>query len=133
MFALLQGLQLTAMDQNAKRRYVLPVAHVGERYNVSLEAVLRETYRLRLVQDGSFYPDFKWLLAGVDLPPGLSLAPEGVITGKPTEYRSQPYIFQVRVVDMALGLGIFILARGGFLPAATEGIIGSLLLVQQMI
>lgn len=99
---LLQGLPFTAQAQEAKRQYLLLAAHLGEPYNTSLESLLRETYRLRLVQDGSASPRFKWSFAGGELPSGLDLTPTGVITGKPAEHRAQPYRFQVRVMDTGL-------------------------------
>ncbi len=99
---LLQGLPLIARAQGEKRHYLLPASHLSEPYNVSLEGVLRETYRLRLVQDGSAFPNFKWFLAAGGLPSGLSLDAQGVIKGKPTEYRTQPYVFQVRIIDTTL-------------------------------
>lgn len=44
-------------------------------------------------------PPLTWRLSGGQLPPGLSISPEGTIDGTPTSARGEPYRFELTVSD----------------------------------
>ena len=95
LIVVLHGMPITAGAQATARTFALPAGRVSEQYQVSIPLVLRDTYRLKLVQDGAPSPDFRWGLVTGELPDGLELSPDGVIMGRPSIFREQPYRFRV--------------------------------------
>jgi len=70
------------MAQEESRTFTLPDARVGEEYRVDIEAVLRETYGLRL--DADKHAIIQWLLKDSELAPGFALRTNGILTGTPS-------------------------------------------------
>ena len=97
----LQGMPITALADELPDAFVLPEAQVSEAYEVDIETLLRDKYRLKLESDVRA-AIFQWSFDGGDLPPGLMLRSQGILAGKLRAPRSQPYRFRVKVVDMAL-------------------------------
>jgi len=93
------GLPLQAQGQAASEAFSLPDVRAGEAYRVNIESVLRDKYGLRLKSD-SRSPVFRWAFTSGELPPGLMLRPNGTVTGTPRVARTQPYNFQVKVIDV---------------------------------
>ena len=97
--------------------FEVPVSQVNAPFHHAIEAV-----------GGT--PPYAFALAGGTLPTGLALAPDGVLSGSPTEARS-PYQPRVRVTDAAGGaaeqvyeLRVVVLPLGiasGTLPDAARG------------
>lgn len=59
-------------------------------------AYLRRPYRWQLTAQGGIEP-YKWFLASGNLPKGLELAPDGLLTGVPTEIGT--FSFTVTITD----------------------------------
>lgn len=105
--------QITAGAQT----FELPEARAGENYRVQIEQVLRDNYRLRL-QTGSRGGVIEWTPASGNLPPGLSVRPDGFIVGMPQSAGDRTFAFQLRVSDSAakqdsLSLEFLLRVKGG--------------------
>jgi len=95
-----QGLTPPAFAQEPLNIFVIPDAQVSSLYRVSIEKVLKDKYGLRL-EAGQSAAVFRWTLADGELPPGLTLRPNGTIIGTPRAARPEPYVLQVNVVQAA--------------------------------
>ena len=105
--------QITAAAQT----FELPEARAGENYRVQIEQVLRDNYRLKL-QTSSTGGVIEWAPASGNLPPGLSVRPDGFIVGMPQAAGDQTFAFQLRVSDSAakqdaLSLEFLLRVKGG--------------------
>jgi hypothetical protein len=89
------GMPIQAQSQ-VPQVFTLPDVRAGEACRINIESVLRDKYRLRLEADSRSHI-FRWTLNGGELPPGLVLRPNGIVTGTPRVVRTQPYNFQVKV------------------------------------
>jgi hypothetical protein len=87
---------IQAQGQFAPQVFTLPDVRAGEACRINIESVLRDKYRLRLETDSRSHI-FRWTFNGGELPPGLALRPNGIVTGTPRAGRTQPYNFQVKV------------------------------------
>lgn len=90
------GMPIQAQGQFAPQVFTLPNVRASEACRIHIELVLRDKYRLRL-ETGSRSHIFRWTFNGGELPPGLVLRPNGIVTGTPRAGRPQPYNFQVKV------------------------------------
>lgn len=90
------GMPIQAQGQFAPQVFTLPNVRASEACRINIELVLRDKYRLRLETD-SRSNIFRWTFNGGELPPGLVLRPNGIVTGTPRAGRTQPYNFQVKV------------------------------------
>lgn len=97
----LNGMPLTAQAQTAPQILSLPEGRSGEPYRVQLESVLRDNYGLKL-EAGKRSSIFRWGFVSGELPPGLSLRMNGTIVGTPRKPHTQPYQFQLRVIDATM-------------------------------
>lgn len=98
---LLGGVPICSRAQMANEVFLLPQGRVGEEYQVDIEALLRDKYRLRI--DTSRRDSIlQWSFLEGELPVGLTLRTNGNIAGKPESYREKSYLFRVRVADHAV-------------------------------
>jgi hypothetical protein len=96
LLVLCYGMPLPVHAQTATAVYSFPDVRAGELYRVNIDSVLRDKYRLRLETTGR--PTlFRWAFNGGELPPGLTVRPNGTVAGTPIVPRAEPYNFQVRV------------------------------------
>lgn len=101
LLVLLYGLPLNAMAQERQDPFDLPEALAGEVYRVNVVDVLRDGYHLKL-DSGARTSVFRWALADGQLPPGIFVRPNGVITGTPRAHRAEPFRFSVKVSDATI-------------------------------
>src|SRR5688572_12953576 len=86
-------------DSNQKADiFELPSGRVSETYEADLESILRNKYQLK-IETGVGSSILQWSITGGELPFGLSIRPNGVISGTPTS--AQTSQVRVRVVDAA--------------------------------
>jgi hypothetical protein len=100
------GMPIQAQGQFAAQVFTLSDVRAGEACRINIELVLRDKYRQRLETDSGSHV-FRWTFNGGELPPGLVLHPNGIVTGTPRSGRTQSYNFQVKV--NAVGAEPFIL------------------------
>lgn len=81
--------------------FLLPNSCVGEAYQLDIEALLREKYRLKIVTTREAI--LQWSLVDGELPAGLTIRSDGKVAGTPETYREKPYVFSVSVVDRTVG------------------------------
>lgn len=99
---LIQTLPISTQAQQETTVFVLPVALVSSLYQVNIEQILSDNYRLRL-ESTSQAQNFRWYFHSGVLPPGLKITPDGNIVGRPRLTRPDPYRFKVRVLDSSAG------------------------------
>ncbi|MEK6278948.1 MAG: hypothetical protein AABN95_01195 [Acidobacteriota bacterium] len=95
------GAPLSANAKSAKEAFLLPDSRVGEPYQVDVEALLRQRYRLK-IDTGTRESILQWFLVEGELPAGLTIRTNGNVVGIPETYRDRPYVFSARVVDQAV-------------------------------
>jgi len=95
------GMPVSAVTEVTPDTFILPNAVAGETYNANIASTLQSTYHLRLESDARAAV-FRWAMAGGEIPPGLMVRPNGAIVGVPRVARTEPYLFQVRVLDISL-------------------------------
>src|ERR1041384_5521871 len=88
----IQAMPLSLRSVGEQQEISLPDAHTGEVYRTDIEAVLRNQYRLKIDTE-SAESILQWLVVDGEIPPGISLQSNGVLTGTPTARREQPYHF----------------------------------------
>jgi hypothetical protein len=93
------GMPFRVQGQAASEAFILPDARAGETYHINIESVLRDKYRLRLESD-TRSPLFRWTLKDGELPAGLVLRSNGIVTDTPRVARTQPYNFHVKVINV---------------------------------
>jgi len=106
----------------AAQTFELPDARTGDNYRVQIDQVLRDTYRLKL-ETGSRDATIQWSVENGDLPPGLSVRTDGVISGMLGASRDRAFAFRLRAQDAnakddALILEFVINVKGGGLRLA---------------
>lgn len=80
--------------------FALASGRVGEVYEQSIQRMLAEKYSMKL-ESGSRATAFEWMQVD-NLPPGLKLNRDGMITGVPQSRQEQPYRFRVKVIDLSM-------------------------------
>jgi hypothetical protein len=88
----------TVSAQDGARVFTLPDVRAGETYQVNLEALLRDRYRLRL-ETASKNAVLQWALAEGELPLGFAVRTDGTISGTSQDSRPQNYRFRLKVID----------------------------------
>ena len=101
LLIILYGVPLSALGAATVEFFALPDSRVGEQYQADIEAVLRDTYRLK-IETGVSRSILQWALAEGELPPGLAVRTDGKIVGTPRFHRAEPYQFRVKVADMSV-------------------------------
>jgi hypothetical protein len=100
LLIIFHALPLPAQAATKAEVFALPDGCVGETYQTDVEAVLRDTYRLK-IETGVSRSILQWALAEGELPPGLAIRTDGKIVGTPRLQRPEPYQFRVKVADMS--------------------------------
>jgi len=101
MVMLLHLAPLTVVVAQEKPQvFALPDASAGHPYRAELEKVLREKYRLRL-ESGAQNGIIQWTQAGGELPPGLSIRPDGTIVGTSTDSSEREYDLRLKAIDVS--------------------------------
>ncbi|MCA1565190.1 MAG: putative Ig domain-containing protein [Acidobacteria bacterium] len=80
--------------------FELTSGRVGEVYQQSIDKILAQKYRLKL-ETGVQGAAFEWA-AVENLPAGLRLNSDGMITGVPQSHQAQPYRFRVKITDRSI-------------------------------
>ncbi|HEU4795530.1 MAG TPA: hypothetical protein VFT02_07860, partial [Pyrinomonadaceae bacterium] len=92
------GVSVSARAVSTNEVFVLPDSRAGEVYQLDIEALLREKYRLR-IETSTRESILQWSLVDGELPAGLTVRTSGNVAGIPERPRETPYLFRVRVVD----------------------------------
>lgn len=100
LLVLSYGMPLPVLAQGVPGTLSLPTGRVGEAYRIDIEAVLRDSYGLR-IDTGVQSSILQWLYVDGEMPPGTSVRTDGTIVGTPNTYTDGPYRFRVKVVDVA--------------------------------
>lgn len=87
--------------QELPQEFSLPVVRLGEDYRVEVESVLRDKYRLK-VDAGKANAVVLWAMSAGEMPAGLSIRTDGIITGTAKDAHVGPYQFSLKAVDMAV-------------------------------
>lgn len=101
---LLCGMPLSVSAQESLTVFAVPDGIVGEAYRANIATVLRENYQLRL-ETNSRASIFRWSVPQGEVPPGLIVRANGTIVGSPRVARAEPYLFQLKVVDLSTPQG----------------------------
>src|SRR5713226_2891432 len=91
---------IAAVAQEQSQVFTLPEARVGEPYRADIEAVLRDSYRLRL-DAGAKNAIIQWALANGVFSPGLALRANGTLVGEPPRSSEGTYSFRLKAADMS--------------------------------
>jgi hypothetical protein len=101
-FLLVLG-SLSARPLRAQDTFKLTNAAVGTPYHVALKT------------EGGIAP-LHWQKKSGDLPPGISLSPDGVLDGTPTQGRIEPFTFELEVSDSSPSPQVSIARFALFVP-----------------
>ncbi len=101
-FLLVQVLPISTWAQKQPDIFTLPTAQVMTSYEVNINQILRDDYKLKL-SSNSQPQSLRWYVESGALPFGLRISPDGNIVGKPRRARAEAYIFKVGVQEPNVG------------------------------